>query len=109
MPPGSGGRLEQSGQAAMVRAVARAYLWQALLESGEASSISDLAARFHVDHSYVARTLRLARLAPDIVEVILTGDEPDAVTLNRLMRPWPVLWERQRAEARGEGDFDSDP
>ena len=83
-------------QEALVRAVARAWKWQAILESGEVASISDLATRFHVDHSYVARTLRLASLAPDIVEAIVRGDEPDGLTLGRLMRPWPVRWDEQR-------------
>jgi len=61
-------------QEALVRAVARAFRWQSRLESGEAKSIGTLATRFSVDHSYVARTLRLASLAPDIVEAIVRGD-----------------------------------
>ena len=60
-----------------------------------------MAGRFHVDHSYVARTLRLASLAPDIVEAIVRGDEPDGLTLGRLMRPWPVGWDEQRNELHG--------
>ena len=91
-------------QDAMVRAVARGFYWQSLLESGEANSISALATRFHVDHSYVARTLRLASLAPDIVESIVRGDEPDGLTLGRLMRPWPVGWDEQRVELGGRPD-----
>lgn len=89
-------------QEAMVRAVARAWKWQALLEAGEVDSISALATRFHVDHSYVARTLRLACLAPDIVEAIVRGDEPDGLTLGRLMKQWPVRWDEQRNELCGE-------
>jgi len=83
-------------QDALVRAMARAWKWQTMLESGEVESIVALATRFHVDHSYVARTLRLASLAPDIVEAIVRGDEPDGLTLGRLMRPWPVGWDEQR-------------
>ncbi|HOI55613.1 MAG TPA: hypothetical protein PLP01_10220 [Phycisphaerae bacterium] len=83
-------------QEALVRAVARAWKWQAMLESGEVASINVLATRFHVDHSYVARTLRLASLAPETVEMILDGDEPDGLTLGRLMKPWPGMWEEQR-------------
>ena len=45
----------------------------------------------------MARTLRLASLAPDIVEAIVRGDEPDGLTLERLMRPWPVGWDKQHA------------
>ena len=39
----------------------------------------------HVHRSYVARTLRLASLAPDIVEMILAGNEPSG--LRRLSAP----------------------
>ena len=87
-------------QDAMVRAAARAFHWQSLLESGEVKSIGALASRFHVDHSYVARTLRLASLAPDIVEAIVRGEEPEGLTLDRLMRAWPVGWDEQRLELR---------
>lgn len=85
----------------MVRAVARAFHWQSLLESGEVGSISTLATRFHVDHSYVARTLRLASLAPAIVEMILAGKEPDSLSLRRLAKGFPMRWDEQKAELCG--------
>ncbi|MBN2583499.1 MAG: hypothetical protein JXL80_10555 [Planctomycetes bacterium] len=83
-------------------AVARAWKWQTILESGDAASIIALATRFHVDHSYVSRTLRLACLTPDIIEAIVRGEEPDGLTLGRLMRPWPVRWDEQRDGLYGE-------
>jgi len=83
-------------QDAMVRAVARAVHWQSLLEAGEVKSIGALATRFGVDHSYVARTLRLASLAPDIVEAIVRGEESDRLSLDKLMRQFPAEWEQQR-------------
>ena len=89
-------------QEALVRAVARAWKWQAMLESGEVKSIIALATRFHMDHSYVARTLRLASLAPDIVEAIVRGEEPDRLTLGRLMKGLPIRWDEQRAALCGE-------
>ena len=99
LPRGVTGKVP--AQESLVRAVARAFHWQSLLESGEAASIGALATRFHVDHSYVARTLRLAGLAPDIVEAIVRGDEPEGLTMRRLMRPWPVQWDEQRGRLRG--------
>ena len=96
LPRGVTGKVP--AQESLVRAVARAWRWQVMLESGEVASISALATHFHVDHSYVARTLRLASLAPDIVEAIVRGDEPDGLTTRRLMRPWPVGWDEQRGE-----------
>jgi hypothetical protein len=48
-----------------------------------------------VDNSYVARQLRLTLLAPDAVEAILEGEEPDGVSLEKLSG-MPVEWEEQR-------------
>ena len=92
---------EPTPQEALLRAVARAHLWQALLDSGEVNSISALAARFHLDHSYVARTLWLASLAPDLVEKIVEGSEPNSLSLSRLMKGFPIRWDEQRAEVGG--------
>ena len=36
--------------------------------------------------------LRLTSLAPDIVEAILHGDEPDGINLEKLRRDLPVRW-----------------
>ena len=66
------------------------------------SAIRLRAIRFHADHSYVARTVRLASLAPDIVEAIVRGDEPDGLTTRRLMRPWPLRWDEQRTKLCGD-------
>ncbi len=39
-----------------------------MIESGQAESNSDLARKLKLDQSYVARTIRLASLAPSIME-----------------------------------------
>ena len=46
--------------------------------------------------SYVSRILRLALLAPDIVEAILAGRTDQALMLEQLERPLPASWEEQR-------------
>ncbi|MBE3133029.1 MAG: hypothetical protein IMZ55_06125 [Acidobacteria bacterium] len=76
-------------------ALARAFRWQEMIESGEAVSNSDLARRLKLDPSFVARTIRLAALAPDIVEAILGGHEPDGLSLGHLRKEIPLLWEDQ--------------
>jgi len=101
LPRGVTGKVP--AQEAMVRAVARAWKWQGMLESGEVASISAMATRFHVDHSYVARTLRLASLAPDIVEMIVEGNEPGGLSLQRLMRGFPIRWDEQKADLFSRG------
>ena len=40
--------------------------------------------------------LRLTLLAPDIVEAILDGRQPEGMTLPELMKEVPVEWEGQR-------------
>ena len=75
--------------------IARAHRWQALLESGRYASIRELALDVGVDNSYLARMLRLTLLAPDIIESILNGTEPDGLSLGKLYRV-PDLWEEQR-------------
>ena len=81
---------------ALVKALARAHRWQRLLESGECASITELAAAEKIDRSYLCRVLRLTLLAPEIVEAILDGEQPEEVTLPGLMKGFPVEWERQR-------------
>ena len=45
----------------------------------------------------VGRLLRLARLAPDIVEQLMMGIQPRQLTLRWLMRnDIPALWPEQR-------------
>jgi hypothetical protein len=50
-----------------------------------------------VDNSHLARVLRLTVLAPDLVEAILDGEEPDGLSLEKLYRA-PVGWEEQREQ-----------
>lgn len=76
-------------------AVARAHRWEELLESGRYGSWVEIAAAQGCDPSYVARLLRLTLLAPDIVESIMDGAEPDGVSLAKLHR-LPLDWEEQR-------------
>jgi hypothetical protein len=49
-----------------------------------------------IGKSYVSRILRLALLAPDIIEAILGGGADQSLMLERLERPLPASWEEQR-------------
>ena len=40
-----------------------------------------------------AEMLRLTSLAPDIVEAILRGHEPDGISLENLRKNLPVSWQ----------------
>ena len=80
----------------MVKAIARAFRWRDMLESGEYATIAEIAAAEKINESYVGRVLRLTLLAPDIVEAILDGRQPAEMTLAVLMRPFAVVWTVQR-------------
>ena len=66
-----------------------------LLESGQYTTIGELARDVGVDNSYLARMLRLTLLAPDIIESILNGTEPDGLSLEKLYG-LPAPWDEQR-------------
>ena len=78
------------------KALGRAYRWKGMLESGEFTSISDLAAAEKINHSYVRRLLRLTLLSPEIIEAILNGPLPRYIQLEDLLRPFPIEWAMQR-------------
>ena len=81
----------------MIKALARAFRWQRLLENGTYGCIGDIARGEKIATSFVSRIVRLALLAPDIVELILAGKQPASLTLKALMAPFPLEWESQRA------------
>ena len=80
----------------LVKALARAFRWKRMLESGEFATIAELAEREGIAPSYMTRVLRLTLLAPGIVEAILDGKQGPQVTLVRVLEPFPVEWEKQR-------------
>jgi hypothetical protein len=82
----------------MVKAVARAHRWKALLEGGQFASIAELAATEKINESYVCRVLRLTLLAPAIVEAILDGRQSPELQMDKLLKPFPVEWGLQRAD-----------
>ncbi len=79
----------------LVKALARAFRWRKLLETGVYATIDEMAAAEKINASYVCRVLRLTLLAPDIVEAILDGRQPEEMTLAALMKPFPVEWREQ--------------
>lgn len=90
-------RPERTPDSTLVKALARAFRWKRMLESGEFATVSELAEREGIAPSYMTRVLRLTLLAPDIVEAILDGRQRPEVTLARLMVPVPAQWQDQSA------------
>jgi hypothetical protein len=80
----------------MVKAIARAFRWQKLLEEGTYGCLDEIAKAERIGPSFISRVIRLASLAPDIVDAILDGRQPVCLTLKDLMVSFPVEWEQQR-------------
>lgn len=85
-------------EAALVKAIARAYRWKSLLEEGRYTSTQDLAAAERVTPSFLARILRLTLLAPDIIESIMQNPKTTGFSMDALMQPFPFDWTAQRAK-----------
>jgi hypothetical protein len=81
---------------AMVKAIARAFRWREMLETGKYSTVREIAAAEKINESYVGRVLRLTLLAPQFIETILNGQHSSDLQLDDLMKPFPVQWERQQ-------------
>ena len=64
--------------------------------SGRATTMRQIARELKMDRSFVARTLQLANLAPDIVKAIWENRQPVRLTLEKLRRGIPESWEEQR-------------
>lgn len=81
---------------ALLKALARAFRYQKLLDEGRYASISDMAAAERIERGYLGTLLRLTLLAPALVEGLLDGTASSGPTLPRLLEPFPEIWERQR-------------
>jgi hypothetical protein len=68
-----------------------------MLDDGIYTSVSEIGDAENISKSYVSRILRLALLAPDLIEAILAGRRDQGMMLVRLERPLPASWQEQRA------------
>ena len=85
---------------ALFKLVSDAYRCFEDLRTGGAATIAETAKREGVQVAHVSRTVPLAFLAPDIVEMILKGGNQPTLTADRLnerRKPLPMEWTRQRA------------
>jgi hypothetical protein len=82
---------------ALIKAVARGHLWFQDLVTGKAASLRDIAKQEGITEGYVGRLIRLAFLAPCMVEAILEGTQPVDLTAARLTGhiSLPVDWTEQ--------------
>ena len=80
----------------LVKALARAFRWQNMLDAGTYGTIKEIATKERLDPSYVGDVLRLTLLAPDIIEMILDGRQPPSLQFEELRQSFPLVWQTQR-------------
>ena len=82
----------------LVKALARAWRWQKLLDDSVYASLSEIGNSENISKSYMSLVLRLARLASDIIEAIVMGRADRSLMLAKLERPLPARWDEQRQQ-----------
>jgi hypothetical protein len=88
-----GGRIATKADPALVKALARAFRYQKLLDEGRYASISEMAAAEKIDRGYLGRLLRLTLLGPDTITAILDGTQDAEMALSSLMAGVDVVWQ----------------
>jgi len=80
----------------LVKALARAWRWQRMLDDGVYASVSEIGDAENISKSYVSRILRLALLAPDIIDATVAGRADQSLMLEQLEQPLPASWVEQQ-------------
>jgi site-specific DNA recombinase len=91
--PPCGAPQTEEGDTAL-KAIRQAHLWLGLLTSGKAAGFAEIARQEGTDTRFVARTIRLAFLAPEIVEQALVGDGTAILEIEKIRRgpDLPLRW-----------------
>lgn len=87
----------QKPDQSFVAALVKAFQWQDLVDQGVYTSPKELAEKENIEVTHVYRVMRLTMLAPDIIEAVLEGTQPRTLTLQNIVRGFPISWKEQRA------------
>ena len=79
----------------LIKVIARGFRWERMLMSGAFATIEEMAEKEKISATYISRVMRLALLAPKIVETILEGRHPARLTMKDLLLPFPYDWDEQ--------------
>ena len=82
-------------ESALLKALARGFRWRKLLETGDFTTIEEIAETENINPSYASRVMRMTLLSPGIVEAILDGRQPAGLTMARALQPFPWEWRHQ--------------
>jgi len=81
---------------ALIKAVVRGRAWFEELATGRVRSLEELAKRDGISRRYIRRLVDLAFMSPRLVDAILQGRQPVALTATRLSEfELPLDWAEQ--------------
>ena len=82
----------------LLKTIARAHRWFEQLVSGEVKSLTEIAVREGINYRFVGKIVRLAFLAPEIVEAIAEGKQPPELSAELLTKRvrLPLDWDDQK-------------
>jgi hypothetical protein len=104
LPPENALEAEIRGQDPhILKALGRAWAWRRRLETGEAATAGDIAKAERVTDRFVSRTMRLAYLSPEVLERLVVGREPPAISVLELIEATYLPWAKQAAAVFGLG------
>lgn len=92
VPAGSEATANRTTATPLQLALARGHRWLRMLETGEATSMCDIARREGTNHSYIARHINLTLLSPETVAAILDETLPEGSQLLTLAVNPPMCW-----------------
>ena len=84
---------------ALVKALARAFRWQRMLDEGRYSSITEVAHAEGIERGYLGKMLQLTLLAPNVVEAMVEGRFSEGC-LHELLGGVSAVWSEQLSQAR---------
>jgi len=82
----------------LLETIAHAHRWFDQVVSGEMKSLTAVATRQGVNYRFVGKIIRLAFLAPEIVEAIAEGRQPPELSTELLTKRirLPLDWDDQK-------------
>jgi site-specific DNA recombinase len=83
-------------RSSLIKALTRARGWHARVVRGDASDLRSLARHTGLTERYIGKVFGCAFLAPDIIESILEGRQPDGLNFESLCQHLPMSWAEQR-------------
>ncbi len=79
----------------VLKAIAKAWSWRRKLESGAAATLADIAMAENVTSAYAGRMLKLAYLAPAVLEKLLLERMAPAASIKEMAAAAELPWHRQ--------------